>query len=89
MHLKDLTPEQLVFFTEQIGAIVDTFLNGANCPKDKKKIGFYLMLFDTGQLDGTRTTYTTNCNMNDVINLMKESISRLEGMKSPETKTMN
>jgi len=59
---------------------IGNVLNGANCPHDKKRLGFALIVFDVniGAKAG-RMNYMSDCNREDMIAAMKEMIGQLEG----------
>ena len=69
-------------YVAQMNAIakaIDDTLNGEDCPKDKKKTGFVLLVFPFGQVDGTRLNYISNGERGDVLASMREVIARSEG----------
>lgn len=59
---------------------IDSILNGENCPKDEKKTGFALIMYDFGEgPEGGRFNYISNSDRHDVLATMKEVIARNEG----------
>jgi hypothetical protein len=67
-------------FMNALARGIDDLLNGKDCPKEKKKTGFTLLVYDfeTGP-DGGRFNYISNSDRQDVIATMKEVIARHEG----------
>lgn len=76
----------------RVAGILDVAFNG-NKPDDPKerqawirqrKIGFMLLVVPFGHETGRRVNYITNANTEDILPLLKEMVSRFEGMPQQE-----
>jgi hypothetical protein len=62
---------------------LDKIFNGESRGKDKKT-GFVLLVFEFGNVDGSRVNYISNgADRKEMVSVMKEIIARFEGQ--PET----
>jgi len=65
-----------------VANVIDTIFNGENCPKDKRKTGFALLIFPFKKPDDPdqgRVNYMSNAERKDMLTAMKEFIARAEG----------
>jgi hypothetical protein len=62
-----------------IGRALDEFLNG-EAKGPERDIGFCLMVFQYGEKDGRCNYISNGADRKDIVSLMKEMISRFEGM---------
>lgn len=62
---------------------LDQMLNGPNCPADKKRVGFFLTLFEFNNDQG-RFNYISNADKVDVRVMLKDVLARIEARMSPE-----
>lgn len=70
----------LVYAMNALARVIDDELN-PNKDTAGRKIGFVLMVFPYGEAEGGRCNYISNgAERRDVVVLMKEMISRFEGM---------
>jgi hypothetical protein len=68
---------------QAIAATLDEFLNGET-KGAARKVGFVLMVFEYGNIDGRCNYISNGADRADIVNLMKEMIARFEGQ--PELK---
>lgn len=65
-----------------LAAFLDSFLNG-ELQGEARKTGFILMMFPFGDVPGRRANWITNgADKNEIVRLMKETISRFEMQNS-------
>jgi hypothetical protein len=62
---------------------IDDILNGEGTPKQERKVGFCLLVFDFGEGPG-RANYISNAKREDIVVLLKEQLTRWEGMAEPK-----
>jgi len=67
----------------QLAHALDDFFNGEKARSSEAEVGFVLMVFPFGPVDG-RTNYISNARREDIIVLLKEQLARFEGQ--PEVK---
>jgi hypothetical protein len=60
-----------------LAAAIDTLFNG-EVPKDQRKVGFVLLVYEFGAGEG-RCNYISNAQREDVVVLLKEQLARFEG----------
>ncbi len=63
-----------------LAGYVDRLLNGDG----PRTVGFALIFFPTGVVEGARANYVSNCDRKDMVVSLKEVLARWEGQ--PETK---
>jgi hypothetical protein len=63
---------------------IDNALNGKDTPKADKKVGFFLGVFNFGDIDAARFNYISNANRDDIIVLLKEMRAKFEGQPDIE-----
>lgn len=70
-----------------VAAGLDDVFNGKDCPPDKKKVGFFLTVFNFDD-DHGRFNYISNADKLDVRAMLTDVLARIEG-RLHETKTRN
>lgn len=76
-------------FMNSIAGALDDLLNGKDCPKDQRKTGFMLFVYDFNQgPKAGRMNYISNANRMDNHAAMKEIAADMEGRvhKAPNAK---
>ena len=58
--------------------MLHTMLNGEGCPIIESKVGFILMVFNFGEEKDRRANYISNCERNDVVQMLKEQVKHFE-----------
>lgn len=66
----------------RIAAGLDLAFNG-ECKPAERKVGFVLLSFNFGQMDGGRVNYISNAKRDDVLAALKEFLARAEGRYQP------
>ena len=67
-----------------LAGFIDDYLNGPDCPTDKKEVGFFLTIFPFKE-EG-RFNYISNADKLDVRAMLKEITARIEGRLMKEEK---
>ena len=62
-----------------LAAGIDDVLNGANCPRDQRRIGFILLVAEFGKMEGGRVNYISNGRREDMLTMLREYLARVEG----------
>jgi hypothetical protein len=62
---------------------LDEIFNGKDCPADKKRVGFFLTVFNLDESEG-RFNYISNADKLDVRVMLKDVLARIEARLSPE-----
>jgi len=63
---------------------IDDVLNGEDCPPEQKTMGFLLCLYEFGEPHpGSRFNYISNSDRTDVLDTLRDIVSRYEA--APET----
>jgi hypothetical protein len=59
-----------------VARTIDEFLNGAERPK---RIGFAVIMFELGAIEGGRINYMSNAERADMLTAVREWLARAEG----------
>jgi hypothetical protein len=70
-----------------LARMIDKRLNGAAVGTDRK-LGFVLLVAEFGKIEDGRVNFITNGNREDMIDLLREYLGRLEGRVDDGSKRM-
>lgn len=71
-------------YRQLLNEIARALDHGFNERGKPTRIGFVLLMAETGKIDGGRVNYISNSDRGDMLTMMKEFIARAEGRYSEE-----
>lgn len=77
--MADPIPESQRAMMNALAEGIDAVFNGERKPEMEPKIGFVLLSFEFGKMEGGRVNYISNARREDMIVAMKELLGRWEG----------
>ena len=77
--------DQYLKSMNKLAKVIDEWFNGKRKPGRKPKVGFVLLTAEFGKIDGGRVNYISNGERADMIAMLREYLSRVEGRYSEPT----